>query len=105
MPEQFRFTLSKTVLTLASFRNAALRGEDSELVRRLTSVGEFVKGYEFTKQVSAATREVGAASASDSLRGIDEDEWLEFGPVRKTMNEFKEAYDRFLERCIELAKS
>ena len=90
---------------LASFRNAALGGEDSELVKRLTSIVDFAKGYEFTKQVLTVTREAGAVSASDSLRGIDEDGWIEFGPVRKTMNEFKDAYDRFLERCIKIAGS
>ena len=90
---------------LTSFRNAVLRAQDSELIRRLNNVVDFAKGYEFTKQVLTVTREVGAAFASDSLRGVDEDKWLQFGPVTKTMNEFKEAYDRFLERCIELAKS
>ncbi|MGA3406272.1 MAG: hypothetical protein ABSD49_11130, partial [Candidatus Bathyarchaeia archaeon] len=94
----------KDSFDLASFREAALRGADPELVRRLSSIRDFKRGYESTAQISDKTREVEAKFQSE-LGGLEEHAWSEFGPVRKTMNEFKNAYDKFLARCIELARA
>jgi hypothetical protein len=94
----------KDSFDLASFREAALRGADPELVRRLSSIRDFKRGYESTAQISDKTREVEAKFQSE-LGGLEEHAWSEFGPVRKTMNEFKGAYDKFLARCIELARA
>jgi hypothetical protein len=87
---------------LRSFREAALRGSESEVVKRLSSIRDFVKGYESTPQISARVLEV-KATFPTQLGGTGEEEWNDFGPVRKTMAEFKDAYDRFFTRCIELA--
>jgi hypothetical protein len=90
---------------LASYRGAALRPLDLELVRRLSNVRDFVRAYEYTEDASKQVLEVGATSAIGELGlgGVKEQDWQEFGPVKKTMNEFREAYNKFLERCIELA--
>jgi transaldolase len=92
---------------LAAYRDAVLRSPDFELVRRLCSVRDFVRAYEFTEDASKQVLEVGATSAIGELGlgGVKEQEWHEFGPVRKTMNEFREAYNKFLERCVELTNS
>jgi len=84
---------------------AVLRTSDSELARRLSSVREFVRGYECTEQFSEQALQAGIPLQIEEfgLGGITEGEWQEFGPVKKTMAEFWEAYERFLERCIKLA--
>ena len=92
----------KDTFDLRSFSEAALRGSEGELVRRLSSIRDFVKGYESTAQISAKVREV-KATFQTQLGGMSEDEWKEFGPVKKTMTEFKDAYDRFLTWCVEVA--
>jgi hypothetical protein len=92
----------KDTFDLRSFSGAALRGSEAELVRRLGHIKDFVKGYESTPQISAKVREVNATFPTQ-LGGIDEDEWNKFGPVRKTMTEFKDAYDSFFTRCVQLA--
>jgi hypothetical protein len=92
----------KDTFDIRSFNEAALRGSEAEFVRRLGSIRDFVKGYESTSRISAKVREVNATFPTQ-LGGIEEYEWNEFGPVKKTMTEFKDAYDRFLARCIELA--
>ena len=92
----------KSTFDLRSFSEAALRGSEGELVRRLSGIRDFVRGYESTPQISGKVREVNATFPTQ-LGGMTEDEWSEFGPVKKTMTEFKDAYDRFLTRCIELA--
>jgi len=87
---------------LGSFMGAALRGSEIELVKRLSSIKDFVKGYESTPRISEEVKKVKAAFPTQ-LGGMEEAEWNEFGPVKKTMTEFKGAYDKFLERCVELA--
>jgi hypothetical protein len=93
--------------SLASYKDAILQPPDPKLVTRLIRTREFVRGYELTKELSKKLRSVGLASQVQdlSLRGIPEEDWRNFGPVRKTMNEFKEAYDKFLERCVKLASA
>lgn len=90
---------------LKSYRNAVLRPPDLELVNRLMRIDDFVRGYESTKETSAQLERVGILSdiRDLGLRGIPEEEWRNFGPVRKTMAEFKEAYEGFLQRCVDLA--
>jgi hypothetical protein len=92
---------------LAGYRGAILRPPDAQVVGRLMQIHEFVRGYESTKEVS--TQLVGAAALSNvqdlGFKGVTEEEWPDFGPVKKTMNEFKEAYERFAERCIKLASA
>ncbi len=92
----------KNTFDLSSFREAVLRGSETELVKRLSRIRDFVKGYESTPQISAQVHGV-KASFPTQLGGVEEAQWNEFGPVKKTMTEFKDAYDKFLERCIELA--
>jgi hypothetical protein len=94
----------KDTFDLRSFNEAALRGSEAELVGRLSSIRDFVKGYESTSQISAKVREANATFPAQ-LGGVEEYEWNEFGPVKKTMTEFKDAYDGFLARCIELAET
>ena len=95
----------KNGFDLASYREAALRPADSDVVQRLSALRDFVQGYESTKETSAELLLVGVLAGTEDLGmgGIRVVEWSEFGSVRKTMKEFKDAYDKFLDRCIRLA--
>ena len=90
---------------LEGYRQAALLAPDSEVVARLMSVRDFARGYENTQQLSEELLQAKILLKVEEFGtgGISENEWHEFGPVTKTMTEFKEAYDRFLERCVRLA--
>jgi len=87
------------------FKNAVKSTSDPQLISRLTRIDDFVRGYESTKSISAELVRVGVLSDAQELglRGIPEDKWQNFGAVRKTMAEFKEAYEKFLARCTDLA--
>jgi hypothetical protein len=89
---------------LNSFRNAVDSPPDPQLVNRLMSIDDFVRGYEATNAISGELVRVGVLSNAQELglRGIPEDKWQDFGPVKKTMAEFKDAYEKFLARCIDL---
>jgi hypothetical protein len=97
----------KADFDLTTYRRAALRPPDLELVGRLNKVRDFVRAYEYTEDVAKQVLEVGVMSSIGELGlgGVKEQEWHEFGPVEKTMNEFREAYNKFLERCIEIASA
>jgi hypothetical protein len=90
---------------LNSFRNAVNLPPDPQLVQRLMKIDDFVRGYESTKAISAQLVRVGILSDVQELGlgGIPEDEWPGFGSVQKTMAEFKDAYEKFLARCVDLA--
>lgn len=86
---------------LKTFREAALRGSEPGFVRRLSSITDFVKGYESTLRINEEVDKTHAVFPTQ-LGGMEASEWINFGPVKKTMAEFKGAYDAFLERCVEL---
>jgi len=90
---------------LNSFRNAVASAPDLEVVKRLMRINDFVRGYDSTKAISAELVHVGVLSDGQELGlgGVPEDEWQGFGAVKKTMAEFKDAYERFLARCVDLA--
>jgi hypothetical protein len=92
---------------LNSFRDAVRSPPDPGLVDRLMKIDDFVRGYESTKSISAELVRVGVLSDEQELglRGIPEDEWQDFGAVKKTMAEFKDAYEKFLARCVDLASA
>jgi hypothetical protein len=97
----------KADFDLATYREAVLQPPDLDLARRLSSVRDFLRAYEYTDDISEQVLDVGVTSSFGELglRGVKEQEWHEFGPVKKTMNEFREAYNKFLERCIQLASA
>jgi hypothetical protein len=97
----------KENFNLVTYMNAALRPPDAQLVERLMKIGDFIRGYESTKETSEVLVRVGVLSHLEDLGlgGVSEEEWHQFGPVRKTMAEFQEAYDKFLERCVTLASA
>jgi hypothetical protein len=90
---------------LNSFKNAVNSPPEPQLVDRLMKIDDFVRGYESTEAISAQLVRVGILSDAQELGigGIPEDKWQDFGAVKKTMAEFKDAYEKFLARCIDLA--
>ena len=89
---------------LAAYKGAVFRPPDQELIKRLSKVPDFVRAYDYTEDASKQVLEVGATAIGElGLGGVKQQEWHEFGPVKKTMNEFRDAYNKFLERCVKLA--
>lgn len=96
----------KSDFDLARFKNAALQSPKAELVKRLSSLADFVRSYEVTSELGKTLAEIKVIPIMESygLGGISERDWPEFGPVLKTMGEFRAAYDRFTSQCVALAK-
>jgi hypothetical protein len=60
----------------------------------LNQMEDFRKAYEINPELKNIFQEVGI-SGDFGLRGLLPEDWAQFGPVQKTLFEFKSAYDHF----------
>jgi hypothetical protein len=90
---------------LSEFADSLSSQYPPEVVQRLSKLPDFVRGYELTAELSdLIVQDVGIAEAAGYGRGgVTDAEWPTFGPVVKTGGEFREAYDKFVARCIQIA--
>jgi hypothetical protein len=64
------------------------------ILEQLTRLEDFRKAFEINSELVERFKEVGI-SEEMGLEGLTPSEWPEFGPVQKTLAEFKNAYDSF----------
>jgi hypothetical protein len=66
---------------------------------QLSQMEDFKKAFEINPELAQIFKEVGI-SQDMGLRGLTPSEWPEFGPVQKTLAEFKNAYDHFQKEIV-----
>ena len=69
------------------------------VLEQLTQVEDFRKAFEINSELAERFKEVGI-SEEMGLKGLTPSEWPEFGPVQKTLAEFKNAYDNFQKEMV-----
>jgi hypothetical protein len=74
-----------------------------EILERLNTIPDFRRGYEINAEIAQILRQVGIAG-DFGAGGLAPEEWPDYGPVRKTLAEFKGAYDAFRADMLELFK-
>jgi len=91
---------------LESFREAILQAYDPGVTRRLDRLPDFRLAYDLTPDMRRfLLDEVGIAEVADwGTGGIQPEEWKGFGSVKKTLAEFRAAYDAFVVKCAGIAK-
>ncbi len=65
-----------------------------ETFERLDQIEDFQKAFEINSELADLFKEVGILE-DFGLRGLRPSDWPTFGPVQKTLAEFKSAYDTF----------
>jgi hypothetical protein len=60
----------------------------------LNQINDFQKAYEINPELAEILREVGI-TGDFGRAGLEPEDWSQFGPVQKTLSEFKSAYDNF----------
>ncbi|MBS3906037.1 MAG: hypothetical protein KGZ49_03280 [Syntrophaceae bacterium] len=70
---------------------------------QLNQIEDFRKAYEINPELSEIFKEAGI-SGDFGLGGLAPSDWPEFGPVQKTLSEFKGAYDAFQKEMVSLIK-
>jgi hypothetical protein len=74
-----------------------------EILKQLNQMEDFRKAYEINTELKEIFREVGI-SEDLGLGGLLPSDWAEFGPVQKTLTEFKSAYDGFRDEIVSSLK-
>ena len=62
---------------------------------------DFRKAYEINPELAEILKEVGI-SEDFGRAGLRPEDWSQFGPVQKTLSEFKSAYDNFQKEMVSL---
>lgn len=68
-------------------------------MEQLNQMEDFRKAFEINSELAEKFKEVGI-SKEMGLKGLTPSEWPEFGPVQKTLAEFKNAYDGFQKEMV-----
>jgi len=89
---------------LEEYDNAVLKKHDEKYVKILYEYEDFVKAYELTPYLVEVFREAGIDVSGMGVDGLRPEEWGQFGSTAKTMRGFTEAYLKFREKCVEVAK-
>jgi hypothetical protein len=72
-----------------------------ETLEHLNQMEDFRKAFEINSELEKIFKEVGI-SEDFGLNGLTPPEWPEFGPVQKTLVEFKNAYDNFQNEMVSI---
>jgi len=89
----------KNAFDLSDFENSIARSEP-EVLARLLALEDFRKAYELTGQLSRELNELGIDVPRED-GGLEPGQWDSYGPVVKTMREFKGAYLTFRNRLVQ----
>ena len=71
----------------------------AEIVARLNQMEDFRRGYEINSELKEVFETAGI-DGDFGAGGLEPGEWPEFGPVRKTIMEFRSAYDAFQKEMV-----
>jgi hypothetical protein len=69
----------------------------------LNQIEDFQKAYEINSELAGILKETGI-SEDLGRAGVEPEDWSQFGPVQKTLSEFKSAYDNFQEEMVSLLR-
>jgi len=86
---------------LEEYGESILNAFPAGTLEQLNQIEDFRKAYEINSELSEIFKEVGI-SGDFGLGGLTPSDWPGFGPVQKTLSEFKGAYDAFQKEMVSL---
>ena len=72
-----------------------------ETLGALNQIGDFRRAYEINEEIAQVLKEAGIKGEFGTV-GVRPTEWADYGAVKKTLEEFKAAYDQFKEKMVSL---
>jgi hypothetical protein len=69
----------------------------------LNKTEDFRKVYEINSELAEIFKEAGI-SGDFGLSGLMPEDWSQFGPVQKTLSEFKSVYNHFQEEMVSVLR-
>jgi len=88
---------------LKKFEESILESSSEETLQLLYQIEDFIRAYEINPELSEILKEAGI-SGEFGQKGLLPSEWPTFGPVIKTLSEFKAAYDAFQKEMVTILK-
>ncbi len=89
---------------LKEFEESISRSFSDDVLEQLYQIEDFVKAYEVNSELSEIFTEAGI-SGDFGRKGLLPSEWPTFGPVLKTLSEFKSAYNHFQKEMVAILKN
>jgi hypothetical protein len=97
--ENMRKTAQDPQFNLEEFEDSISHTFPIEILERLNKMEDFRKAYEINSELAEIFKEAGI-SEDFGLAGLTPEDWSQFGPVQKTLSEFKSAYDSFQKEMV-----
>jgi len=101
--ENMRKTAQDPQFNLEEFKDSISHTFPMEILERLNKMEHFRKAYEINSELAEILKEAGI-SGDFGLSGLTPEDWAQFGPVQKTLSEFKSAYNHFQEEMISVLR-
>jgi hypothetical protein len=101
--ENVRMMAEDPQFHLEEFSESIQQTFPSEVLEQLNHIQDFRKAYEINHELEEVFREAGLREDLGS-EGLSPSDWTEFGPVQKTLAEFKAAYDSFYAEMLSFLK-
>jgi uncharacterized membrane-anchored protein YhcB (DUF1043 family) len=92
--ENVRKMAEESAFRLEDYTESITQHFPDIVLKKLTTIPDFRKGYELSGELSQLLRKVGI-DGNFGIGGHTPEQWPEFGSVQKTLAEFKAAYDKF----------
>jgi hypothetical protein len=99
--ENVRKMASEPQFNLKEYEESISNIFPPEVLEWLNQMEDFQKAYEINPELEEVFKKVWI-SEDLGQRGLTPSEWPEFGPVQKTLAEFKSAYDTFQEEMVSI---
>ncbi|MCJ7640984.1 MAG: hypothetical protein MUO29_03705 [Desulfobacterales bacterium] len=101
--ENVRMMSEKPGFRLKAYENSISKIFPPQFLQLLNQLEDFRKAYEINPELAKIFKSVGIAGHFGP-GGLKPEEWPEFGPVQKTLAEFKAAYDNFQKEMVSIAQ-
>ena len=97
--ENVRTMSERQGFRLKSYENSISKIFPPQFLQLLNQLEDFRKAYEINPELEKIFKSVGIAG-NFGPGGLKPEEWPEFGPVQKTLTEFKASYDAFEKEMV-----
>jgi hypothetical protein len=97
--ENVRRMAQEPRFNLKEYGESITKAFPGEVLEQLGQMEDFRRAFEINSELAEILKEVGI-SGDFGLKGMTPPEWPEFGPVQKTLTEFKNAYDNFEKEMV-----
>jgi hypothetical protein len=74
-----------------------------QFLQRLQLIEDFRRAFDINPELAAIFKSVGVAG-NFGKEGLKPEDWSQFGPVQKTLAEFKAAYDTFQKEMVSIVQ-